>query len=243
MTGVGIGFVLLSILMVAIVLWAYVILLNRLSRSSTQIRNRLLIVLFLFSIYATYLFFLGDSGILMNMDFPPKLPLLLVIPLLVMLLFLTYRSGNREMIQQIPDHWLIFVQSFRIPVELLILGMYFESIVPKSATFEGYNYEILVGILAIVLGFFIRRGDISKKGIFLWNILGLLSLGIIIGIIVSSFYLPELWGADAPLVDERFTQIPYLLLTGFLAPLAIFFHLLSFRQQQLKKLAKSGGLS
>ncbi|MBN4072929.1 hypothetical protein JYT74_02695 [Crocinitomix catalasitica] len=233
MSFVAIGFIVLSALMIFIFCYGYNAALQRLNYMPQKIRRKVLLLLVFFSFWIVYMILISRSGVLYSDSLPPRIPLLIFFPVFQFSFVIILIKKNRELIKAIPQTALIYVQSFRILVEFLILGMYIEHIVPQAATFEGYNFEIVTGLIALVVAYFVQKGSIGRKGILAWNFAGLFSLAIIIFIITTSFYFPSFWCADVPLVTKEFSQMPYLLLAGILAPMAACFHLISIKQQKL----------
>lgn len=233
MSFVAIGFIVLASLMMLIFCIGYYWALRRLNYTPQKIRRRVVQMFLFFCVWIVYLTLVSRSGVLYSDSLPPRIPLLIFFPVFQLSFVIILWKKNRELIKVIPQSALIYIQSFRVLVELLILGMYLEHIVPKAATFEGYNFEIVTGLIALVVAYLVQKETIGRKGILAWNFAGLISLAIIIFIITTSFYFPEFWGAKSPLVSEEFTHMPYLLLAGVLAPMAACFHLISIKQQKL----------
>ncbi len=180
--------------------------------------------------WIAYLSIISLTGILKDLSLPPKFPLLIFLPLLIGFFVFYRKAKNSPVIKAIPDVWPVYFQSFRIVVELILLSTFYAGIIPKSATFEGLNFDILMGISAPFVAYFFVRENASKGVLYLWNILGVGMVLFVGYIIASSMYFPETWGSEIPIVDMKFIEIPYLLLAGFLAPLAIFMHIVSLIQ-------------
>ena len=192
--------------------------------SKTRVWFTLIIV-----VWEIYVLFLSKAGLLDTSFFPPRIPLLLMLPALVIIIIGTGTKRFKHINKQIPPHLLIYAQSFRIIVELLIFGAFLNGIFPEQVTFEGTNFDVLAGISAIPMGYLVQKGKIDKKGILVWNVICLLLLMTAIGSFVYSYYLTE-----TPFVSQEFVSAPYVYLAGFLAPMAVFFHVLSIRQQLSK---------
>ncbi len=134
----------------------------------------------------------------------------------------------------IPKELPVYFQSFRILVELLLLYTFREGIIPISATFEGLNFDILMGISAIPMGYFVfRKKEFNLILAKAWNILGIGMILFVALIIGTSLYFPALWGNNPVLINGEFMLFPYVLVPVLLAPMAIFMHIVSLRQ--LKK--------
>ena len=113
---------------------------------------------------------------------------------------------------------------------MLLLYTFYAGIIPQSATFEGLNFDVLMGISAPFVAYFLVQQNASRGVLYLWNILGIAMVLFVGYIIASSMYFPQTWGSEVPIVSMKFIEMPYLLLAGFLAPLAIFMHIVSLIQ-------------
>ncbi len=179
-----------------------------------------------------YLFILSSYKLLVDYGMPPRFLIFLMIPFFTFCILFFIRNRQNEYIQSIPLHWTIFYQSFRIIAEILLLSTFFKGIIPAEATFEGFNYDIAIGISALPLGFLVyRTGNKYNTLLRVWNILGIVMILIVAMIIATNIYQPQIWGYGSPSVQKEFVRLPYLLIPGFLAPSAIFIHLISLIQQ------------
>lgn len=217
---VGIGFYALTFLAVLMVL---ILLKYHPNPKSITLRYLLTIL-----VWATYLIFISNTGLLNDFSLPPRIPLLIVFPAILMILILTGRAGMQAVIQNTPVYLPVFLQSFRIIVELLIYGAFLEGIFPQRGTFEGLNFDILVGVSSIFIGLSALRGTISLKGIMIWNILSLGILLVTIYAFVSAYYFTDYVQTAGD--GSKLVEFPYLLLPSGLLPIAIFLHVVSIRQ-------------
>lgn len=174
-----------------------------------------------------YLTVLSISGVLRDLNLPPKFPLLIFLPLLIGFTMFYRRSKNSRVIKAIPKVWPVYFQSFRIVVELILLYTFYAGIIPQNATFEGLNFDVLMGVSAPLVAYFLVGQNKSKILQFVWNVLGILMVMFVGFIIATSMYKPDIWDSEVPLVSMTFIEMPYLLLAGFLAPLGIFMHVVS----------------
>lgn len=175
-----------------------------------------------------YLLLLSATGFLKSAELPPRIPLFLFLPFSMFTLIFCLRAAKSEWIHFIKLSDLTYPQSFRILVELILLYTYLNGIIPKEATFEGLNFDILMGISAPLMAYFaFRKPKVNLKIAFAWNILGVLMILFVAFIIGMSLYNPSIFGYKLSPVSGKFVELPYLLIAGFLAPLAIFMHALS----------------
>ena len=184
-----------------------------------------------FIIWLLYVTVISELGILNNFSLPPRLPLLIVIPAIVFIIYITSTDVFKKLMQQIPMHLIIYIQSFRIGVEFLIYGAFINGIFPERATFEGINYDILVGISALIVAYLVQKNKIGTQAIFIWNVISLAILTVTVYAFISSYYFSDFLVNNQKLA---FIKMPYVLLPAVLLPFAIFYHVVSIRQLVLK---------
>ncbi len=184
------------------------------------------------SLWIFYLIILTQTGVLRNFELPPRVPLLIVFPALAILLVSVNSKFMSKSLERTPAHLPILLQSFRILVELLIYSTYLKGIFPQRATFEGLNFDILVGITALFMGWAVYHGKIKREGILTWNIVSLCVLLLTVYSFISSFYFTDFISSKEAL---QFVEFPYLLLASVLLPIAIFLHAFSIKQVLRKK--------
>ena len=186
------------------------------------------------SLWILYLFLLTQAGVLRNFELPPRVPLFIVFPAIAILLVVVNRKFMSRSLEKTPLHLPILLQSFRILVELLIYATFLKGIFPQRATFEGLNFDILVGISALFVGWAVSTGKIKRKGILTWNIISMCVLLLTIYSFISTFYFTDFAYSKAAF---KFVEFPYLLLASVLLPIAIFLHTFSIKQILSKKSA------
>ena len=144
----GISYFLLSGVLLTIMILGYRKAGVMASASSSKInRDTGLIALGAIS-WLSYLFVLEKSELILDKSLPPKLPFLIVLPMIVFCTLVYRKNKDNEILKAMPKTWLVYIQSFRIFVETIILYTFIEGIIPQSATFEGYNFDIMMGIAA-----------------------------------------------------------------------------------------------
>ncbi|MEZ4799057.1 MAG: hypothetical protein R2809_04600 [Flavobacteriales bacterium] len=118
--------------------------------------------------------------------------------------------------------WLHLV---RIPVEIALYWLAFYKQAPWSMTFYGHNYDIVFGITAPIIAYFgIRKKKISPVIIKVWNILGVVSL-LIIMITAAGATATKIqaWDFDRP--NYAITHFPFSWLPSFIAPMVLLAHI------------------
>jgi len=185
-------------------------------------------------IWQLYILIIASSSFLVSYSFPPRFALLLIAPSFIFTAIFLYKNKNQQWILNIPQHWLIYIQTFRIAVELIFVFSVAKGILHKEASIEGYNYDMVLAITAPLIGLMVFKFKLlSEKWLIYWNYLGLAVLASVIFVFLTTTYTPELYGSSVPLLPLEALKYPYVLIAGFLMPLAVFIHVLSI--VQLKK--------
>jgi hypothetical protein len=173
---------------------------------------------------------LARSGFLSVWDSrPPHFPLVPLIALSAVVLIHRSKLFGRLMAAT-PLHWPVAMQTFRIGVELAFWGLFLAGGAPAQVTFEGRNFDVLVGLTAPLVALAIARFNLGPRAVIVWNVLGLAILSNTIFTTLSSLPGPaHLNWPGAPFT--AFGDWPFVWIPGLLAPLAIFLHFFSIRQQ------------
>jgi len=168
--------------------------------------------------------FFADFGSL-----PPRIVAALLVPL-VLGFFWLRSDGMRELLARTPLQWPIYLQSFRIVMEVILWLLYLQHRVPAIMTFEGRNADILVGLSAIPLAYVcLVRKLWSPRVAFWWNLGGILILlNVVVHAQLSTPSPLRVFVTDPPVTFIAYW--PYILLPGFLVPLAWLGHAASLIQ-------------
>ena len=165
---------------------------------------------------------------------PPRPALALVIPL-PFILIIAFSGKGTQLLQSVPRHWLVYMQSFRIAVELLLFLAFMAGKLPVQMTFEGRNFDIVTGILALPVGYLlVRKKNYATKLAVAFNVIGILLLLNILVIAVLSMPTPLRHFMNEP-SNTLVAQFPFILLPGVLVPVAYALHIFSLRQLLTKQ--------
>jgi hypothetical protein len=158
---------------------------------------------------------------------PPKFLVTVAVPLIV-ILWATFTRSAGEIVSRIQPQHILYLQSFRVFVEILLWMLFIDNLLPFQMTFEGYNFDILAGITGPLMGLVIQRKK-SPLLLLIWNIAGLCLLVNIVTIAILSTPVPFRVFMNEP-ANRIVTQFPIVWLPGLLVPLAYTLHILSIRQ-------------
>ena len=160
---------------------------------------------------------------------PPRPAFAMLIPLPIIFLIALSKRGT-QLLQIVPSHWLVFMQSFRVIVELLLLFAFMAGKLPVQMTFEGRNFDVITGVLALPVGYLLaRKRSSAPKLAIAFNIVGILLLLNILVIAVLSMPTSIRFFMNEP-SNTLVGQFPFILLPGVLVPIAYTMHIFSLRQ-------------
>lgn len=155
---------------------------------------------------------------------PPRFALAIGPPFIFIIYLSVFRRGT--LITDSSLKYLTLLHTLRIAVELVLFGLFTTGEIPQLMTFEGSNPDILSGITAPLAWAAYQYRIIGKKGLFIWNMAGLVLL---VNIVVRA-----LLSAPTPFQQFAFKQpnvavlkFPYLLLPAFVVPAVLFSHLVA----------------
>jgi hypothetical protein len=180
---------------------------------------------------------LAVSGVLSDFDSrPPWIPIL-VLTQLTFVVWLACFSSWSNILIQIPQFYLIALQCFRIPVELLLAALAVQQLLAIEMTFYGRNFDILAGITAVMLAMWLRRQgeDSQRLTILAWNMMGLsLVTAVLVQGILSVPYPFQSLHLSVPTFVIAYFPVVWLL--TLLVPIAYFLHLVSIRRSLAARL-------
>ncbi len=172
---------------------------------------------------------LSLSGILSDFSsFPPKIGIVLIIPL-VTIIWVIRTNEVKEILMHTPPASIIWLQSFRIVVEILIWRLFVDNLAPIQMTFEGRNFDIISGLTALVVAYLVANRKISSSLVIIWNFACLALLVNIVTIAILSMPTPFRVFMNEP-ANTIVTKFPIVWLPAFLVPLAYGLHFLSIKQ-------------
>lgn len=172
---------------------------------------------------------LATAGVLRQWDaLPPRL-LLVLLPPVVLTVFLLRARRVGAVLAALQPALLIAPQVFRVGVELLLWQLYREGAIPEQMTFEGRNWDVLVGLTAPLVAGALARGWGGWALALGWNVAGLLILANIVVVAILSTPLPFRVFLNEP-ANTIIAEVPYVWLPALLVPVAYLLHLLSLRQ-------------
>lgn len=170
---------------------------------------------------------LAASGRLAFGPMPPPM-MLLVVAMFALVVALALSPLGRRLATGLPLAALVGFQAFRIAVELLLHRAHGDGLLPVEMTWLGWNYDIVTGLTALLLGLALARGPRSRALVAAWNTLGLVLLTVIVVISILATPIFTVLATDPP--NIWITHLPFVWLPTVLVALALLGHLLVFRR-------------
>jgi hypothetical protein len=168
------------------------------------------------------------SGALRRFDVaPPPLFWLLLSVTALGILVPCSRFGTR-LVRGLPLAALVGYQVFRLPLELLMHQAYAEGVMPVQMSYSGWNFDILTGIGAGLLGLALLRWDVPRVVVHIWNVAGFALLVNIVTIAVLSTPAFGWFGRDRLNVFVLYP--PFVWLPAVMVTAALMGHLLVWRK-------------
>lgn len=161
---------------------------------------------------------------------PPQILLFGIFPNIILIAMLFLTQKGRNFIDSLSIEKITYLNLIRIPIEFILLWLFINKVIPQSMTFEGLNYDLIMGITApLIIYFGFRKGKIGKRSILIWNIVGIVLLFnvVIIGLLSAPFPLQK-FAFEQPNIGLLY--FPFSWLPIFIVPVVILGHLISIRQ-------------
>ncbi|WP_330444261.1 hypothetical protein [Flavobacterium sp. C4GT6] len=186
-----------------------------------------LIIISLWMILTTILAFKGFYS--ETKGYPPHFIFLIAPGVLFAVITGIGKSLSKDRISTLLK-WLTILHIIRIPVELLLFCLYKNGEIPHLMTFEGYNFDIISGITAPIIYYFIFiKKALNCKYLLGWNIICLTLLINIVSIAILSAPTPfQKLAFNQPNIGV--TYFPYVWLPAIIVPVVLYSHIISIKQ-------------
>jgi hypothetical protein len=170
---------------------------------------------------------LAASGMLARFDVrPPPIAFLFAGTIALGIALGVSRVGGR-VAEGLPLHVLVMAQGFRLPLELIMHAAANEGTMPKVMSYGGYNFDIVTGASALLVGALLKRGA-PRTIAYAWNALGVVLLLVIIGVALLSSPLVRAFGDDQ--LNTWVAYVPFVWLPSILVACAIAGHIVVWRR-------------
>lgn len=198
----------------------------------TRIRRNVAILIAGVVVWLVIQGLLAYSGFYLNFDsVPPRLAVFGILPVLTVFIVAPFLLAKiKPFTRSLSLEGLTYLQAIRFPVEIVLLWLFIYGAIPELMTFEGRNFDILVGITAPLVAYVcFTRKIASLKLVLIWNFIG---LALLFNIVINA-----LLAAPTPLQQFAFDQpnlavahFPFIWLGVFVVPVVYLAHIVSIQQ-------------
>ncbi len=99
---------------------------------------------------------------------------------------------------------------------------------------------MIFALSAPIIGLlYLKKGTSYSRILKIWNVVGLVVIASIITVIMTTIYVPELYGPDTLPMPKEFGAYPYVLVAGFLMPSAVLVHIICLMKLSRKRSTKA----
>jgi len=174
---------------------------------------------------------LSQNGFYLDSYEMPPRALIAVGPPMLTIFILLYVLWRSEYVKKLSLNALTQIHVFRFPLEFFVLtGLASSGYIPDVMTYEGRNYDIVVGLTAPIIGYlYFYKKSISWKILLTWHII---SLGFLLFItthaLLSLPYSFQVFGMDQPNIGVFY--FPFIWLPTLLVGVGYFCHIFAIHK-------------
>ncbi len=158
---------------------------------------------------------------------PPRF-VWVIFPVILIIILVLFSKKLRDWMVRLDLKKLMWIHIVRIPVEIVLFGLYTADYIPKLMTFEGQNFDIFAGITALFIIFVgFHNGKMRIKLLWIWHIFSFILLMNIVVLALLSAPTPfQQLALDQP--NIAILYFPFLLLPGIIVPIVLIANLTGF---------------
>lgn len=171
------------------------------------------------------------SGLLARFELRPPPMVIMVASVLAMGIGTGLSPLGRAAAAEVPLAALVGLQSFRFPLELVMHHAGTRGIMPPEMSYSGYNFDIVTGVTALILGLALARGVRVPRGLlWAWNVWGIWCLVAVLAVALAASPMVRAFGDDPRHVNTWVVFFPYVWLPVVLVTVAIASHVVITRK-------------
>ena len=221
------AFVLIPAVLFAALVWATFVAWQRAGASESASRRAATVVGIATAAWMTVTWIAAMSGVLREWNRAPPPMVFVVIGVFVVSSMLAFGRVGTRVSQHVPLWALVATQSFRLPLELAMHGLYERGVMPMQMSYSGRNFDIVTGATAIVVAVLVKLGYGGRRLVNIWNIIGLALLANVVTVAIASMPVFQAFGADH--VVTFVTYPPFIWLPAVMVVAALAGHLVIFK--------------
>jgi hypothetical protein len=171
---------------------------------------------------------LGYAGVIANSTALPPGMFYMLVPIIMLVMFMARSRIGETVALSVPLWLLMGMESFRLVVEIFLHQLWLDGQLPKMLTYQGANFDILIGISAPIVAWLLASRKISDRMALVWNVIGIAMLAnVAVRAVLSTQGPLHLILTEVP--NAAIGTFPYTFIPGLMVPLALMMHVLSIR--------------
>jgi hypothetical protein len=181
----------------------------------------------------------AGTGVFGRFDVRPPPMMGAFLGTLALALVLAFSRFGKRLALGLPFSALVGFQAFRLPLELVMHQAASEGVMPSVMSFNGYNFDILTGITAMLVGVWLLVGRPPRAVLVAFNVLGSVLLLVVSAVAVAALPLFAAFGPEQQ--NVWVTRFPYVWMAVMVGS-ALVGHVLVARRL-LAESASEGGVA
>lgn len=171
---------------------------------------------------------LAYTGVIANSSILPPGMFYLLAPIILFVMFMARSSIGKTVSLSFPLWLLMGMESFRLIVEIFLHQLWLDGQLPKMLTYQGANFDIMIGITAPIVAWLLASRRISDRMALAWNVIGIVMLAnVAVRAVLTMQGSLHLLSTEVP--NTAIGTFPYTYIPGLMVPLALVMHVLSIR--------------
>lgn len=166
-------------------------------------------------------FAIASTGVLKQLDARPPPFLFVFAATFAMAAFLGLSGIGRRLSAGLPLATLIAVHGFRVPLEWVMHQAYERKIMPVQMSWSGWNFDVVTGLLALVVAALAAQGKAPRWLLVAWTGLSFVTLFVVAGIAAASTPLIHAFGTSPERLNTWIADPPYVWLPTVMVAFAL----------------------
>jgi hypothetical protein len=184
------------------------------------------------AVWIAYGGILGYTGVIANTSALPPGMFYMLAPIIMLVMFMARSRIGETVALNVPLWLLMGMESFRLVVEVFLHELWLDGQLPKMLTYQGANFDILIGISAPIVAWLLVSRRISNRMALAWNVIGIAMLAnVAVRAVLTSPGPLHFISTEVP--NVAIGTFPFTYIPGLMVPLALVLHVLSIRALKL----------
>lgn len=175
---------------------------------------------------------LARAGFLARFDAMPPPFAFLLLAMLGLAFTLGLSHLGTLLGRNIPLWALVGIQSFRLPLELIMHRAAEEGVMPVQMSYSGWNFDIVTGALALIVAALLLAGRAPRWLVAGWNALGWLTLICVVSVAITSTPMFRWFGTTPDKLNTWVAYHPFVWLPASCVLFALAGHIVITRRMQ-----------